>query len=107
MVLYTAITDMNEKIYGALVQFGCYQRRYEWKGLVLYYSSAAINTEICECVEVSYYNYCNSYQYGLFYEPQILFVFTVFYLLLATCVNRMRNTTIRFKLKRISRMFSK
>ena len=26
-------TDMNEKIYGALVQFGCYQHRYEWKGL--------------------------------------------------------------------------
>ena len=26
-------TDMNGKIYGALVQFGCYQHRYEWKDL--------------------------------------------------------------------------
>ena len=26
-------TDMNGKIYGALVQFGCYQHRYEWKVL--------------------------------------------------------------------------
>ena len=24
-------TDMNGKIYGALVQFGCYQHRYEYK----------------------------------------------------------------------------
>ena len=30
-------TDMNGKIYGALVQFGCCQHRYEWKGL--WYSS--------------------------------------------------------------------
>ena len=29
-ILYT---DMNGKIYGALVQFSCYQHRYEWKGL--------------------------------------------------------------------------
>ena len=26
-------TDMNRKIYGALVQFGCYQHRYKWQGL--------------------------------------------------------------------------
>ena len=33
-VLYRAlIIDMNGKIYGALVQFGCYQHRYEWKGV--------------------------------------------------------------------------
>ena len=24
---------MNERIYGALIPFGCYQHRYEWKGL--------------------------------------------------------------------------
>ena len=26
-------TDMNGKIYDALVQFGCHQHKYEWKGL--------------------------------------------------------------------------
>ena len=30
---YMHNTDMNGKIYGALVQFGCYQHRYEWKDL--------------------------------------------------------------------------
>ena len=25
--------DMNGRVYGALVQFGFYQLRYEWKGL--------------------------------------------------------------------------
>ena len=29
------LTDINGKIYGALVQFSCYQHRYEWKGLKL------------------------------------------------------------------------
>ena len=42
-------------MYDALVQFGCYQHtvRYEWKGLcmVLQYSLAAINTDVCECVK--------------------------------------------------------
>ena len=31
--LYAINTEMNGKIYGTLVQFGCYQHRYEWKGL--------------------------------------------------------------------------
>ena len=32
--LYAINTDMNGKIYSTLVQFnGCYQHRYEWKGL--------------------------------------------------------------------------
>ena len=31
--LYAINTEMNGKIYGTLVQFGCYQHRCEWKGL--------------------------------------------------------------------------
>ena len=31
--LYAINIDMNGKIHGALVLFGCYQHRYEWKGL--------------------------------------------------------------------------